>query len=120
MNFDVVHAAIDNRYADIKDIRLVKLGWIALFNKYMLTISSGKRLEDISFAHIVSLMYKLKTSAKDTDNLSIGFDWDRNRKQRELTNKKNQKGQYHNWIDLKDIFGFAEHQQKTKNIRIRL
>ena len=33
-------------------------------------------------------------------------------RQRELTNNKNRKGKYHVTIMLKDIFGFAEHQEK--------
>ena len=74
LNFDVLHAATNNRYADNNDIRLVNLGPIALFGDYKLTTSSGKPLEDISHAHIVSLMYKLITSARDSDDLSIGFD----------------------------------------------
>ena len=45
--------------------------------------------------------------------MSIGFDRDRNRRQRELTNNKNQKGKYHVRIMLKDVFGFAEHQEKA-------
>ena len=58
-------------------------------------------------------MYKLITSAKDFDDLSIGFDRDRNRRQRKLTNNKNVKGKYHLRIMLKDIFGFAEHHEKV-------
>ena len=92
LNFDVVQAATNNRYANIIDVRLVNLGPIALFSKYKLTIFSGKHSEDISLAHIVSLMYKLITSAKDTDDLSVGFDRDCVRRQLELTNHKNQKG----------------------------
>ena len=45
-------------------------------------------------------------------DLPIGFDPDRNRRQRELTINKTQKGKYHITIYLKDIFGFAEHQDK--------
>ena len=56
-----------------------------------MTTSSGKHLEDISHAHIVSLMYKLITSSKDSDDLSIGFDRSRNRKRDELTANKNVK-----------------------------
>ena len=56
LNFDVVHAATNNRYADNNDIRLVNLGPIALFNSYKLTTSSEKHFEDINHAHIVSLM----------------------------------------------------------------
>ena len=89
LNFDVLYAATNNRYADGNDIRLVNLGHIALFSNYKLTTSSGKHLEDISHALIVSLMYKSTTSAKGSDDLSIGFDRDRGRRQRELTNIKN-------------------------------
>ena len=44
--------------------------------------------------------------------MSIGFDRDRGRRKRELTNNRNIKGKYHTRIYLKDIFGFAEHQEK--------
>ena len=40
-------------------------------------------------------MYKLLTSSKGSDDLSIGFDCDRNRRQRELTINKTQKGKHH-------------------------
>ena len=64
LNFDVLHAANINRYVNDNDIRLVNLGSIALFSNYKLTTSSGKHPEEISHAHIVSLMYKLLTSSK--------------------------------------------------------
>ena len=112
LNFDVLHAATNNRYVDGKDIRLVNLGPISLFSNYKLTTSSGKHLENIDHAHIVSLMYKLLTSSKESDDLSIGFDRDRGRRQRELTNNKTQKGKYHVRIYLKDVLGFAEDQEK--------
>ena len=57
-------------------------------------------------------MYKLSTPSKGSDDLSIGFDRDRIRRQRELTNNKTQKGKYHVRIYLKDGFGFAEYQNK--------
>ena len=44
LNFDVLHAATNNRYVDGNDIRLVNLGPIGLFSKYTLTTSSGKIL----------------------------------------------------------------------------
>ena len=113
LNFDVLHAAApNNRYADGNDIRLVNLGAIALFSNYKLTTSLGKHLENIDHAHIVSLMYKLLSSSKGSDDLSIGFDRDRTRRRNELTNNKNIKGKYHIRIYLKDVFGFAEHQEK--------
>ena len=114
LNFDVLHAAApNNRYVDGNDIRLVNLGPIGLFSNYKLTTSSGKHLENIDHAHIVSLMYKLLTSSKGSDDLSIGFDRDRSRRRNELTNNKNIKGKYHVRIYLKDIFGYAEYQQKA-------
>ena len=81
LNFDVSHAT-NNKYADDNDIGLVNLAPFSLFNKYKITTSSGKHLEDINHAHIVSLMYKLVFSAKGSDDLAIGFDRSRNRRQR--------------------------------------
>ena len=57
-------------------------------------------------------MYKLLTSSKGSDDLSIGFDRGRKLRQGELTNNKTQKGKYHVRIYLKDVFGFAEYQEK--------
>ena len=113
LNFDVLRADNSNRYLDGNDIRLVNLGPIGLFSNYKLTTSSGKHLENIDHAHIVSLTYKLLTSSKGSDDLSIGFDRDRTRRRNELTNNKNIKGKYHVRIYLKDIFGYAECQQKA-------
>ena len=113
LNFDALHAATNNRYVDGIDIRLVNLGSIALFNVYKLTTFSGKHLENIDHAHILPLMYKLLTSSRGSDDLSIGFDRDRNRSQRELTNIKTRKGKFHVRIYLKDVFGFAEYQKKA-------
>ena len=87
--FDALHAVTDNRYVDGNDIRLVILGVTALFSKYKLATLSGKNIENIDHAHIVSLMYKLSTSSRGSDDFSIGFDRDRGRRQRELTNNKN-------------------------------
>ena len=54
-------------------MRVVSLGPIALFSSFQLTTSSGKDLEVINHAHIVSSMYKLITSAKDTVDLLLGL-----------------------------------------------
>ena len=112
LNFDVLHATTNNRYVDGNDIRLVNLGPIALFSNYKLTTFSGKHLENIDHAHIVSLMYKLITSSRGSDDSSIGFDRDRGKRLRKLTNNKSQKGKYHVRIYLKDVFGFAQNQEK--------
>ena len=108
LNFEVTKRTDNSRYANGNDIRLVNLGPIALFSNFKLTTSSGKHLEDISHTHIVSLMYKLITSSKDSDDLYIGFDRSRNRRRDELALNKNIKGKYHLKILLKDVFGFAE------------
>ena len=113
LNFEVIKKDNNSRYANGNDIRLVNLGPIALFSNFKLTTSSGKHLEDISHSHIVSLMYKLITSSKDSNDLSIGFDNSRNRRRDELALNKNIKGKYHVKIMLKDVFGFAEHQEKA-------
>ena len=57
-------------------------------------------------------MHKLLTTARGCDDLSIGFDRSRDRRQRESTNNKNIKGKYHVGISLKDMFGFAQHELK--------
>ena len=111
--FKVIKRADNSRYANGNDIRLIILGLIALFSKYKLTTSSGMHLEDISHAHIVSLIYKLVNSAKDADDLSIGFDRSPDRRKQELSNNKNAKCKYHLRFMLKDIFGFAEHHEKA-------
>ena len=111
INFDVLKATTNDRYADADDIRLINLGSIALFSNYKLTTSSGKHLENIDHAHIVSLMYKLLSSSRDTDDLSISFDRSRDKRKRELLNNKTQKGKFHLRFYLKDVFGFAEYQE---------
>ena len=113
LNFDVVHGINNTRYADGNEIRLVNLGPVALFSNYKLTTSSGKHLEEVGHAHIVSLIYKIITTTKGCDDLSIGFHRHRTRRRNELTNNKIVKGKYHVRIYLKDVFGFAEHQEKA-------
>ena len=56
LNFDVLHAATNNRYVNGNNIRLVNLGPIALFNIYKLATCSGKDIEEIRHARIVCLM----------------------------------------------------------------
>ena len=63
LNFDVLHAATNNRYVDNNDKWLINLAAIALISNLKLTTSFGKHLENIDHAHIISLMYKLLTSS---------------------------------------------------------
>ena len=58
-------------------------------------------------------MYKLITSSENSDDLSVGFDRSLNRKEDELAISKSVKGKHHVRIMLKDVFGFAEHQEKA-------
>ena len=109
LSFDVLQTASLNKYVDTSDIGLINLGPIASFSICKLKISSGKHLEEISHAQIVSLIYKLLTSNKDNDDLSIGFDRNCGRRKNDLTNNKNIKGKYHIRIYLTGIFGLAEH-----------
>ena len=57
-------------------------------------------------------MYKLISSSKDSDDLTIGFDRSRNGRRDELAQNKNMKGKYLLRVMLKDVFGFAEHHEK--------
>ena len=114
--FEVIKKADNSRYGngnDSNDIRLVNLGPIALFRNFELTTYSCKHLEDFSNAHTVSSLKKLVTSANDTDVLSFGFNRNLRRSQEELTKNKNKYGK--NWVRvmLRDVFGFADYQEKA-------
>ena len=111
LTFEVIKKAEISRYADGND--LVNLGPIALFSKFKLTISSDKHLKFIIHAHIIPLMNKLITSGRGSVDLSIGFDRDRGRRRHEFTYTNNIRGKCHVRIMLKDVFGFAEHQEKA-------
>ena len=113
LNFEVTKKGDNSRYANGSDKKLVNLGPIALFSFFKLTASSGKHLEDFSHAHLVSLMYKLKTSSKNSDDLSIDFDRSSTRRRAEMTTNTNVKGNFHLRIMLKDVSGFAECQEKA-------
>ena len=64
LNFEIIKKADNSRYGNGTAIKLVNLGPVALYSNFKLTTSSGKHLEDISHAHLDSLMYKLITSKK--------------------------------------------------------
>ena len=113
LSFEIIKKADNSGYANGNDIRLNILGPISLFSGFKLTTSSGKNLEDISHAHIFCLIYKLITSSKDRDDLSIGFDRSRNGRRDELAQNKNKKGKQHLRILQKYVFGFAESHEKA-------
>ena len=104
---------LDLSFSNGNDKRLVKLGPIALFKNFILTTSNGKQFEEIIDTHIVFYMDKLITSAKFCDDLAMGFNRDRRRRQQELTNNKNVTGKYHVTFMLKDTFGSCELRKKS-------
>ena len=63
-----------------------------MFSNFKMTTSGGKHLEDISHTHLFSLMYKLITSSKDSNDFSIGLNRSRNMRKGELAPNKNVKG----------------------------
>ena len=113
LDFNVTDIGAHNRYVDDDHIRLVNLGPIgpiAFFNEYRLTSSSVKKIEEIDNAHVICLRYKLISSSRDSNNLSIAFYRSIEVREREITDNKTTKGKYQVRIYLKDIFGFAENQ----------
>ena len=52
----------------------------------------------------------MKSSSRDSDDLSTGFHRSNGVRERKLTNNKQTKENYHVRIFFKDIFGFQEHQ----------
>ena len=89
LDFSVPHrAGAHARFADGDQIRLVNLGPIILFNKFRLTSSSGKEIEEIDNALVICLMYKLISSSRDSDDLSFGFHRSTDAREDELTNNK--------------------------------
>ena len=61
-------------------------------------------------AHVLCLLHKLISSSWTSDDLSNGFHRSKKASERELANNKTTKGNYDIRIHLKDVFGFAEHQ----------
>ena len=58
-------------------------------------------------------MYKIISSNKDTDVLSVDFHRNKKARETEITKNKTTKGNSHVIIYLKDVFGFAEHQENA-------
>ena len=68
---------------------------------------SGKEVEEKDNAHVICLMYNIKSSSRDSDDLSIGFHRSIEVRERKLTKIKTTRGNYHVRIYLRDIVGFA-------------
>ena len=75
-----------------------------------MTSCSGKEKEEYDMARVLCLLYNLKSNSRDSDDLSIGFHRSFEDRERQLSNIKNTKGNYHVIFYPKDVFGFAGHQ----------
>ena len=75
-----------------------------------MTSSIGKEIEELDNAHVSCLMYKLISSSRDSDDLSIGFQGRIDGREKELTNNNITKGNYLVRNFSKVVFGFAEQQ----------
>ena len=53
--------------------KIEKIGQTASFLDYKLTTSGGKNFETSNHVHIFCLLYTFLTTAKETGNLSLGF-----------------------------------------------
>ena len=86
--FEVIKRVDSSTYANVKYTRLINLGPIALFKSFKMETNSGKHLEDTSLVQLVSLLNKLTTSAKDSDDFFFGFHEYREQRKDELALKK--------------------------------
>ena len=92
-------------------IGLPDWGPIALFIRHILTSSSRKELDEIEKAHVMCSIYNLLSNSRDKDDFSNGIHRSNDARERKLTEKKKSK-KNHVRVNLKDIFGFAEHRDK--------
>ena len=96
LDFSVTHRARAHaRYADGDHKKLVNLSPRALFNKYRLTSSSATEIEEIDNALVICLLHKVISISRDSDDLSIGFHRSNEVRERELSENKRIKGNYH-------------------------
>ena len=74
LDVNVSHGAGGHaRYVDGDHLRLVNLSLNTLLNKYRLTSSSWKEIEEIDNPHVICLLCSLLLSSRDSDDLSIRF-----------------------------------------------
>ena len=93
LDFNVTQSAGGlTRYAHGEYRRLVSLGPSVFFVRHRLTNSSRKKLEDIDNAHVNCVSYKLISTSRASDDLSIGFQRNFEAREREWTNNKLTKG----------------------------
>ena len=70
-------------------------------------------MESIDDPEVAYLLYILKKSSKGGDDLPIGFHRNTETREPELTIVETAIGTYQNGLYLRDVFHFAEHQEKA-------
>ena len=76
-------------YEYVEVIKLVISALIALLNEHDISNSSGKHSNSVdNNAHILGSLYKINTSSKHSNYLSIGFDQSNARRKLQLTDYK--------------------------------
>ena len=102
LDFNVTHrGGAHALYVDGNHLKLVNVGPVALFINYRLTSSGRKEIEEIDKAHFMCLLYKLVSSSRKRDDLSIGFHRSIEAREKKLTDNKTTKVIYHARIYLK-------------------
>ena len=78
-----------------------------------MTSSSGKEIDEIHFAHVISLMYKLISSCRYIDDVSIVSHRSSEVQEGELTNNRTTERKNHVGKYSKDVFCSAENQDNS-------
>ena len=104
-----------DEYVNVDDKNLVSLAPIPLSSEYYLTTLSENRLESFDYDFFIFLLFKLKTSSKDSIDLPIGLDASNQRRKEEVTENKKEpdKRRYHPRINSKEVSWYAEHQRNS-------
>ena len=79
-----LYNAPNTDYEDADYERVFAVAPIVLFREYCLTTSCGKYSQSFAYVHGVCLMYNIKTSSKDINDLLIGFYGNNARRKLEL------------------------------------
>ena len=99
------------RFSAAENTKLAKLEPIALFCENELSNRNEKEKLYVDHANIACSMYKLLTTPRGHHDSSIRFARDILERAEKRITMKRIRGKFHNTILIKDVFGFAEHQQ---------
>ena len=116
IGFEVTHKAGNlDEYVNVDDIKVVSLAPVALSSEYYLTTLSETSLERIDYDFFIFLLFKPKTSSKNSIDLPIGFDASNQRRKKEVTENKKEpdKPRYHPRFISKEVSWYGEHQRNS-------